>query len=374
MLRHRRAMESSLEEAFMRRILTHRWLAIAAAGAIALAACSSGATPSPEPSEAPASGAPSEAPSPTPTEMPGTKEFKVGFTSIGFSSTPFLAALDSLRDQGYTIDTPELAESELVTAGTAAGDFAFGSGANNSVMNAISQGANLKVNVARVANEWTLYARNDITECAGLAGRKLAIHSEGAVSTAMVKNYIEENCPGTEPEYVVIPGSENRLAALLADQIDASPLELGDSLVVDNEASDRFSLLASFAEDLPSLQTTSVYVSGDFAEENPGTVYAVVKAVIEQFRLVADDPAYLAEIAVKYAPDSVDAATVDEIAQKYVDLKMFPVNGGLNDDNLTYTAEFFGPDGTGSVDRVLELDEFSDLSFLKEVLNELGVQ
>ena len=161
---------------------------------------------------------------------------------------------------------------------------------------------------------------------------------------------------------------------MLADQIDASPLELGDSLVVDNEASDRFSLLASFAEDLPSLQTTSVYVNGDFAEENPGTVYAVVKAIVEQFREIDGNPEYLAGIAVEYAPDSVDAATVDEIAQKYVDLKMFPVNGGLNDDNLTYTAEFFGPDGTGSVDRVLELDEFSDLSFLKEVLNELGVQ
>jgi hypothetical protein len=43
----------------------------------------------------------------------GTKSFTVGFTSAGMSSAPFLAALDQLRGQGYKIQTPELAESEL---------------------------------------------------------------------------------------------------------------------------------------------------------------------------------------------------------------------------------------------------------------------
>jgi NitT/TauT family transport system substrate-binding protein len=304
--------------------------------------------------------------------MPGTKEFSVAFTSLGMSSAPFLAALDSLRDQGYTIETPELAESELVTQGTASGEFAFGSGANNSTLTAVQAGAKLKVLINRVNNEWTMYARKDITSCEQLDGKKLAIHSEGAVSTAMVKNYIKENCPGTEPNYLVIPGSPARLAALLADQIDASPLELTDAVTVDLEASDRFALLASLAQDLPDLQTTSIYVNGDFAAENPGTVYAVVKAVLEQFRLIDGDAKHLEEVAREYVGDVLDPETIDEAAAKYVELKMFPVNGGLTEENLKYTAEFFGPDGTGATTSVIPVDQFADLSFLEMALDELG--
>jgi NitT/TauT family transport system substrate-binding protein len=304
----------------------------------------------------------------------GTKEFTVGFTSVGMSSSPFLAALDQLRGQGYKIETPELAESELVTEGVAKNRFAFGSGANNEVMTADSKGANLKVLVDRVSNEWTIYARKDITQCADLDGKRLAIHSEGAVSTAMVKNYVETKCPGTKPNYVVISGSPNRLAALLANRIDASPLELTDAVTLEAKASDRYALLTSFSTDLPDLHPTSIYVNGDFAKNNPDTVKAVVKALIEQNRKIAGNPGYLKEIAQKYVPKAVDASTIDSAAKKYVDLKLFDVNGGLNQTDLEYTAKFFGPSGTKAVDKDMAVTDFADLTFLNQVINELGQQ
>ncbi|HZD75228.1 MAG TPA: ABC transporter substrate-binding protein [Actinomycetota bacterium] len=304
----------------------------------------------------------------------GTKTFTVGFTSVGMSSAPFLAALDQLRGQGYKIETPELAESELVAEGVAKGRFAFGSGANNEVMTADAKGADLKVIMDRVSNEWTVYARTDIGQCSDLNGKRLAIHSEGAVSTAMVKNYIETKCPGTKPNYVVISGSPNRLAALLADRIDASPLELTDAVTLEAKASDRYHLLASFSKDLPELHPTSIYVNGDFAKKNPETVRAVVKAVLEQNRKVAGDPAYLEQIATKYVPKAVDASTLGSAAKKYVDLKMFDVNGGLTQENLDYTAKFFGPGQAKSVDQDLPASQWSDLSYLTHVVNELGQQ
>jgi NitT/TauT family transport system substrate-binding protein len=390
----------------MRRTRLTRWLSLMAIGSLALActtggaatsspsqaatsqapasqAASSQSTASSAPSGATASGATasgatssggtsSGAPAGSPRE--GTKEFKVAFTSLGMSSAPFLAALDDLRGQGYTIETPELAESELVTQGVASNQFAFGSGANNSTLTAIAAGAKLKLLVNRVNNEWTLYARNDITECAGLDGKKLAIHSEGAVSTAMVKYWVEQECSGTKPAYVVIPGSPNRLAALLADQIDASPLELTDATTVDAEASDRFHLLASLSEDIEDLQTTSIYGNGDFIDQNPGTVDAVVKAVLQQFQKIDGDPAYLQQIAEKYVGDALDKDTIEAAAKKYVELKMFPTDGGLTEENLKYTAEFFGPDQAKAVDKVLEVDEFADLSFLERARSELGTQ
>jgi ABC-type nitrate/sulfonate/bicarbonate transport system substrate-binding protein len=217
-----------------------------------------------------------------------------------------------------------------------------------------------------------MYARTDITDCAGLAGKRLAIHSEGAVSTAMVRNYVETTCPGTEPQYVVIPGSPNRLAALLADQIDASPLELSDSITVDNEASDRYHLLSSFAADLPDLQTTSIYVNGKFADENPGTVLALVKAVIEVNREIEGDAAGLQAIAEQFVGAAINPDTIAAASERYVSLGMFPTDGGLTAERMQYTAEFFGPDGTASTTAVIPLVQWTDLSFLQMALDELG--
>jgi NitT/TauT family transport system substrate-binding protein len=357
----------------MRRSDLTRFGGLVAAGALVLAACTSGATPSPSaPASAAASAPPSSAASAAPSELPGTKEFGVAFTSPGLSSSAFLAAISALNENGYDITTQVLDQSELVTEGVSSGDFAFGSGANNATLTAIEKGAELKFLVNRVQNEWTLYARTDITDCAGLGGKRVAIHSEGAVSTAMVKNYVNTECPGTEPEYVIIEGSPNRVAAMLADQIDASPLELSDSITIDSEAGDRFHLLSSFAADLPELQTTSIYVNNAFAEENPGTVLALVTALLEQHASIDGDPAYLKSIAEAEVADAINPDTIDEATEKYVELEMFRTDGGLTDANIEYTAEFFGPDGTGATETLLTVDQIADLSFLQMALDGLG--
>jgi ABC-type nitrate/sulfonate/bicarbonate transport system substrate-binding protein len=356
-----------------------RSAALAVAGVLLLAACTTGAPATQRPSvAAPPTQAATQAPATqaaTPqTSAANTKSFWVGFTSTGLSSAPFLSAIAKLNEAGYDIDTPILAQSELVTEGVAQGQFAFGSGANNAVLSAVNEGANLKVLVDRVANEWTLYVANDITDCAGLGGRRLALHSDGAVSTAMVRNYIETTCPGTTPQEIFIEGSPNRVAAMLATppQVDASPLELGDSITIDTQASDRFHLLSSFSADLPELKTTSIYVNGDFAAQNPQTVEDVVRAVVEEFRLVSEDAAYLETIAREQVPDAINEDTITAAAEKYVELGMFPTDGGVTEENLEFTAGFFGPEGTGTVDRVIPLEEWADLSYLQTVLDELG--
>lgn len=348
------------------RSMSRRWLALAASAMFVVAACGGAeATPAP-PTAAPPTAAPTEGATPGPTEMPGTKEFKVAFTSPGLSSSAFLAAIDALNKNGYNIEYTVLDASELLAEGVSKGDFAFASGANNGILAAVEKGANLKAVTARVNNEWTLYARSaTIKQCSDLQGQRLAIHSQGAVSTAMVRDYIRTNCPGTEPQYVVIEGSTNRLAALIADQIDASPLELSDSITLEAQAGDRFSLLASFAADVPNLQTTSIYVNGDFAAANPGTVVALIKAVLDQHKQIDGNAAYLRQIAETFVPDAVNPDTIGASTARYVELKMFPVDGGLTAEKMQYTAEFFGPNGTGATSRVLALDEWTDLSFLE---------
>jgi NitT/TauT family transport system substrate-binding protein len=362
----------------MRSTAGHRLPVLAVAAALVAAACTAAATPmpTPPPTNAPsASGAtPTLAPTAGPTTLPGTKSFTVGFTSPGFSSAPLLAALDALRAQGYTIDTPAINASELLTQGVADGSFAIGAGmGTNTIMAAVAKGATMKVFLARNANETVLYARSaTIKSCADLGGKKVAVHSEGSVSYAMIKAYVKANCPQATPNYLIVPGSENRLAAMIADQIDAAPLELGDSITLDAQAGDRFKLLVSFAQDLPQLQPFVFAVNTQFANQNPGTVLALIKAVLTEYRRIAGDAAALQADAEKYVKDAINQSTVAAIARKYTELKMFDVNGGLTAENLQFTADFFGPNGTKAVETALPVNQWADIGFLDTALRELG--
>ncbi len=358
----------------MRRSFVHRWLGVAVSSAIVLAACSSAATPAPtaRPTAAPTTAASAAAPTATP--MPGAKAFSVVFTSPGLSSAPMLSALDKMRGAGYTVDIQVIESSELVVQGIFGGQFQFGSGANNAVLQAIEKGGGkMHSLMARVANEWTLYVRKaTIKTCADLGGKKVAIHSEGSISTAMLKNYVQTVCPGTTPNYQIIAGSPNRVAALLADVIDATPAELSDTLKIDSEASDRFGLLTSFAKDLPNLQTTGVHVNVAWAKDNPGTVYAVVKAILTEYRRLAGNAAELEAVAKKYVAEQIDLKSLPAAAKKYAELNMFPVNGGNTRQNLQYSADFFKT--AGVVTTSIALETWSDLSHLEAVLKELGTK
>jgi NitT/TauT family transport system substrate-binding protein len=262
---------------------------------------------------------------------------------------------------------------ELVTQGIAQGQFAFGTTATNSLMAAVEKGATMKGFMSRVKNEWTLYVRTaTIKACADLGGKKLAINSEGAISTAFVRNYIAQKCSGAAPNYVVIAGSPNRVAALLADQIDASPVELSDSLTVEADPQKRFSLLSSFAKDLPDLQTTFYTVNTQFAKDNPGTVQALIKAVLTEHRRIAGNAAALADDAKKFVSQYIDPKNIDAAAKAYTDLNMFDVNGGLTAANAKFSHDFFGPNGTKTVGAGLTLDAWSDLTFLDAALKDIG--
>ena len=357
----------------MRRTFLHRWLGVALTGAVVLAACTAAATPVPTKAPTAAPTAAASVAAPTATPMPGTKTFTVVFTSPGLSSAPMLAALDKMRGDGYKIDVSVIESSELVVQGIAGGQFQFGSGANNAVLAAIEKGARMQTLMARIANEWTLYVRKaTIKTCADLGGKKVAIHSEGSISTAMLRNYVSTVCPGTAPTYVIIAGSPNRVAALLADQIDATPAELSDTLKIDAEASDRFGLLTSFAKDLPNLQTTSVHVNTAWAKDNPGTVYAVVKAILTEYRRIAGNAAELEADAKKYVGDQIDLKSLPAAAKKYAELNMFPVNGGNTRQNLQYSHDFFKT--AGVISTTIPLETWSDLSYLELALKELGTK
>lgn len=294
----------------------------------------------------------------------GAQQFAVGFTTPGLPSLPLFAAIDQLREEGYEIETPELAEPELLVEGLAREEFQFSSETTNAALLAAQQGAPVTVISDLLENAWTVYGAGDITTCEALDGVRLAIHSEGSASTAMVRSFIANECPGAEPDYLVIAGSPNRYAALLAGEIDASPLELADAIALEAEAGDSFTRVTSMAESLPDLRPTTLYGNTDYMAENPEATQALIGAHLEQMRMVSEDPAYLVELMETYLPDQENK---EEIAEAYAPL--FPVDGGVTEENLAFTIDFFAE--AGAIEPGLTVEEAADLSYLQTVVGEM---
>lgn len=339
---------------------------------LAIGACSSTGS-SPAPTEAPASvAAPSTAASAEPSAValePETKDFAVAFGGPGVSTVALLSAVRLLNEEGWNIETPELSAGELQLQGVASGEFEMSSGNGPNVLALAQQGLPVKAVMGRIKNEWTLYSKSSIESCADLAGVKLAIHSEGSPATFMVRDYIANQCPGTEPQYIILPGSENRFAALLADEIDASPIELSDAIQLEAQGGDRFRRLASFAEELPNLTLTPIYANTTWAAQNPNTTTLVLAKVLEQHRKFNADPAYFKEEILKTL-EGVNPDTIDQTVQAYVDLEMYDPQGGITPEQQQFSIDFV--ENAGGIEPGLTPEQAFDRTYLEKALELLG--
>ncbi|MGP1674041.1 MAG: ABC transporter substrate-binding protein [Candidatus Limnocylindrales bacterium] len=346
-----------------------------------LIACSSGAaaTPSAAAPSAPASaGAPSGEPSATARVGPPEGQastFIVAETAVGIGSVAFKAAIDAMNANGYTIETPVLDASELVSQGVASGQFQFGSGANSSALLAMEAGGEMKFIIDRNANEWTIVTTSAIEDCAGLVANRVAIHSPGSVSGAMIRDWIGNTCPDSLPDFepLIIAGSQNRAAALEAGQIDGTPAELRDWIALSSTGGDKYKILVNFTTDLPDLHPTSMYANTEFIEANPDVTKDLIREILLQHRKINSEDGYLLALYQKYLPEeAANAELAKLVTDTYIDEHLFDNNGGLTAAAVDYTTKFFGPDGTGDLQANMPVDEVSDLSLLDAVLEEIG--
>jgi NitT/TauT family transport system substrate-binding protein len=326
-----------LEEDSVRLVWHVRAFALVVTAAI-LFGCTAASSPSPTPAPTRTPAA-SAAPSAAPTVVPETTSFKVAFGGPGISTVALLSAIRILNEGGWKIETPELSAGELQLQGVASGEFQISSGSGPNVLQLAEKGLPVRVVMGRIKNEWTLYSKSEIADCKGLEGVKLAIHSEGSPATFMLRNWIKNNCDGTKPSYLILPGSENRFAALLKGEIDASPIELSDAIALEAQGGDKYRRLTSFAETLPNLMLTPIYANSDWASKNKNTMALLLKAVLEQQRKFNADPAYFKAEVIKTLPN-VSQATLDKVIKAYVDLEMYDPTGGISIEQQRYTADF----------------------------------
>ena len=366
---------------------------VAGFAAVALvAACAPAAAPSPTTAPAkpavqatsapPATSAPAK-----PAEQPAGKQatraadikvpkpsgnltVKAGFSSqISFNDLAVWITAERLKKEGWNTDTVEFAQSELNTEALSKGDIQIGTGATSSALVANQQGAKIVLVADQTLNHWTLVSTPAISTCADLNGKRLAVHSQGAVSTAMVRIWVERTCPGTQPNYLVIAGSQNRAAALLNGQIDATPLEMADWVSIEAEYPGKYRLLENFSKGLPDLSTTGAYANSDWLERNREVAVAFMAELLKTHRMIKEDPKIIEEAAREKLPE-MPAAIVPKVVEAYNSFDAFPPNGGLTPQKVEGTIKFFTEGGV--LQPGLTAERAANLKIIEEALKLIG--
>jgi NitT/TauT family transport system substrate-binding protein len=296
------------------------------------------------------------------TNADGTRSFTVAVIEPDITTVPVLAAVDAVRQAGHQVEVVELAEPELAIEGLAKGDYAISAEATSPALIAIEQDAPIKIIADVIGNQWAIYGKPGISSCDDLSGRPFGIFSEGAVATAITKDWVGSTCAaGNQPNYLTIGGSDVRAQALVAGQIDATPLELSDVVTLESSGVSDFTQVVDFAERMPDLHPQTVYANAEFLAEHRDVAQAFVTALVQEHAKINADPQHLVELVTKYLPEE-DPATVARIAERYVEAKLFDA-AALTEQNVQGTIDFFAR--AGVIEQGMTAKDAADLSFVE---------
>lgn len=294
----------------------------------------------------------------------GPVEFNFAMGSSGAAGAFYQGAMDRANAKhGYEGKWIELAGSEVAVSGISSNKFQFGAGVAATVM-AAQQKQDAPVTFVGdfVRMFWTLVAKNEIKSCEDLDGVRFGLHSPGGVSTAIFKSWFKKSCPDSvKPKIVYVEGSPNRFQGLLAGQLDATMLEVDDTLEL---PADRFGIMVNFSEQLPEIEANTIYANDDFLKDQPDVAVNLLAEMSVLAKEIKADPSVMAGLIKKYKPELSKGA--DAIAKAYVDGDVFVEDGAMSMGDLTKTIELY--EGAGAIEPGLKAEQIADRQYLDKAL------
>jgi len=217
--------------------------------------------------------------------------------------------------------------------------------------------------------DWAAYGLAGLDSCEALNEVDYAVHTFSSITYVLPAYWVSQNCFTVNPQWLIVPGSDNRLVALLNGEISASTLELADAIALEAEDTEgRFQRIVTFS-DVANVIGSAVTVNTEFAAANPGTVMHMIAAVLEVSR-EATDAAAFRTLMLKHLPEYEDFNGLDEIIEEYSSRQMLNPNGGFAIDKIEESLRFYA--GSGIVSTDLGVDDVADRSYLDQVLEIIG--
>lgn len=236
--------------------------------------------------------------------------------------------------------------------------------------NAVPKLPGIRVITARSNNQWTFIAAKSVTQCRQLDGKKVGLFSTGGVSTAYLKIYFGQQCPGIKPTYIITADSTLRRQALLGGQILATPLQATDAVQVLADNSDKFHELANFGQTEPDIGRDVVLTNTQTLKSHPDLAQAFVAGQLKAIRSLYADPQKAAQLSQqilgKYVPTHI-AQVTDYVLKN----KLLCANGGLGDQNIATSLRVFGAQ-YGFLPKNVTVSQLVDTHPMDAALAQLG--
>ena len=334
---------------------------------VALAACGGGTSAAPSLAPSPSAAASTEpSTEPDPYAVLDGKTINMSFPSapdFGNATNPLL--VEAFAEHGATYVPTNFNEQDQAINSLLSGDANFMQSQLNTVVIANAAGADFRSIMNVKANEWSLVTPTAITDPTQLTGKRVGIHGEGTLTQLLVNFTIATY--DIQPNVQIVPGSEARAAALIADQLDASPADIATVIGLEKAAPGRFHVLIDYNDIAPFLGSTLVTTQG-LIDEDPEFVQAVVLVWAGLYLDLLADPSPLADAAAGYLPD-LPAADIPDLTEAYVGRDYWDPE--LTTETVDLAVQFMVDAGELTEADKPSADELSDLSFIGEALGML---
>ena len=209
---------------------------------------------------------------------------------IALAETPsdelaaFFVALDRAKENGLDYEWTAFADEELAIQAVLSGQMDIGFGTPYAAMQRSKAPIRIIYQLSRLV--FFPVTTMEFNSLKDLDGKPIMLHSRGG-GTDSIANVIEEREGIKFGERSYVPGSANRVVAMLAGQANATILDLSNKNKIVAEAGDRFHALPMFEV---KASDEALFANLDWIKANEADVDIFVKALASVWQDMAKDP------------------------------------------------------------------------------------
>ena len=279
---------------------------------------------------------------------------------IALSETPsdelaaIFVALDRAKANGLDYEWTAFSDEELAIQAVLSGQMDIGFGTPYSAMQKSKAPIRIIFQVSKLKFfPVTSQKYSDLKE---LDGQPILLHSRGG-GTDSIANVIETKVGIKFGSRSYVPGSENRIVALIAGQTDATIVDLSNKNKLVKNQGDKFNVLPMFDVDASD---EALFGNLDWIKANEKDVGIFVSALLSTYRDMAKDPTIIRKETDPNGPiGQLPKEILDSLDGFYADA----VAGGLYD-----------PNGGGRVAAKADMEWYSAAGQLTGDLSDLNIE
>ena len=249
---------------------------------------------------------------------------------IALAETPsdelaaFFVALDRARANGLDYEWTAFSDEELAIQAILSGQMDIGFGTPYSVMQRSKAPVRIIFQLSKL--KFFPVTSKKYSKLQDLNGEPIMLHSRGG-GTESIANVIEDKLNMKFGKRSYVPGSSNRIAALIAGQTDATIVDLSNKNKLVKLHGDNFNVLPMFEVDASD---EALFANLDWIKANQEDVDIFVKALVSVYKDMHKDPTIIRKQTNPDGPiGQLPKEVLDGLDQFYTDA----VAGGLYDPN-----------------------------------------